>query len=158
MPNVPTDVFQYIDMKGPSDCWRWLGPFGGRATDRRPYFMAQGRRTMAYRWVYELVNGIPVPNNQVLRHTCDNGAWPTGCCNPYHLIPGSVQDNSNDMMERERHGLPKTARNGIRRLLEEGRSQQDIATLYGVSRETISAIATRRVYKRDSTDEDERQS
>ena len=150
MSNDPTDVFKYIEMLSPSECWKWRGSFGGRADDRRPYWMCQGRRTMAYRWVYELVNGVSVPEGQVLRHTCDRGAWPTGCCNPYHLVPGSSQDNMNDMMERERHGLPKTARNAIRRLLEEGRTQQDIATLYGVSRETISAIATMRVYKRDT--------
>ena len=153
MPNDPTDVFKYIEMLSPNECWRWLGPWGGRATDRRPYFMAHRRRTMAYRWVYELVHGVEVPDGQVLRHTCDNGAWPIGCCNPHHLVPGTTQDNSNDMMERERHGLPKTARNGIRRLLEEGRTQQEIADLYGISRETISAIATQRVYKRDSQED-----
>jgi len=61
----------------------------------------------------------------------------------------------DDMTSRDRHGLPKTARNGIRRLLSEGRTQQEIADLYGVSRETVSAIATGRVYKRDNTDEEE---
>ena len=153
--NTAHDVFKYIDMQSPDQCWRWLGSFGGRSNDRRPYFMYNGKRTMAYRIVYELVNGVPVPEGQVIRHTCDNGAWPIGCCCPYHLVPGSHQDNMDDMMTRERHGLPKTARNGIRRLLEQGRTQQEIATMYGVSRETISAIATQRVYKRDSTDEEE---
>jgi hypothetical protein len=153
MPNEPTDVFALIDMKGPDECWAWKGSWGGRATDRRPYFMAAGRRTMSYRWVWELVNGTPVPDGQVLRHTCDNGAWPIGCSNPYHVIPGSAQENSNDMMERERHGLPKTVRNAIRTLLDQGKTQQEVADQWGVSRETISAIATQRVYKMDSKDE-----
>lgn len=153
MVNEPTDVFALIDMKDPQSCWAWKGGWGGRATDRRPYFMANGRRTMAYRWVWELVNGVPVPDGQVLRHTCDRGAWPTGCCNPYHVIPGSVQDNSNDMMERERHGLPKTVRNAIRTLLDQGKTQQEVADQWGVSRETISAIATQRVYKMDGRED-----
>lgn len=153
MPNEPTDVFKHIEMLTPDQCWRWLGPWGGRSTDRRPYFMANGKRTMAYRWVYELVNGTAVPDGQLLRHTCDNGSWPIGCCNPFHIIPGSHQDNMDDMTRRDRHGLPKTARDGIRRLLDQGRTQQEVADLYGISRETVSAIATGRVYKRDSDDQ-----
>jgi DNA-binding XRE family transcriptional regulator len=50
------------------------------------------------------------------------------------------------MTSRSRHGLPKNVIKAIRRLIEEGRTQAEIAALYGVSRETISAIATRRVY------------
>jgi DNA-binding XRE family transcriptional regulator len=53
------------------------------------------------------------------------------------------------MMERERHGLPKTVRNAIRTLLDQGKTQQEVADQWGVSRETISAIATQRVYKMD---------
>jgi DNA-binding transcriptional regulator LsrR (DeoR family) len=60
---------------------------------------------------------------------------------------GTVQDNSDDMVARQRHGMPKTVVRAIRTLLEQGRTQQDIADLYGVSRETISAIATQRAHK-----------
>jgi transcriptional regulator len=61
---------------------------------------------------------------------------------------GTVQQNSDDMMERERHGLTKSVVKAIRTLLDQGRTQQDIADLYGVKRETVSAIATARVYKK----------
>ena len=57
MSNSPTDVFSFIQMKGTDECWPWTGPYGGRASDRRPYFQAAGRRRIAYRWVYELVHG-----------------------------------------------------------------------------------------------------
>lgn len=144
--NDPVDVFKHIEMSGPDDCWCWQGAWGGRARDRRPYFMANRRRTLAYRWVWELVNG-PIPDGQLILHSCDNGGWPIGCCQPKHMRLGSVQDNSNDMMQRERHGLPATAVAAIRRLLDRGDTQQVIAERYGVSRETISAIATGRVYK-----------
>jgi DNA-binding XRE family transcriptional regulator len=53
----------------------------------------------------------------------------------------------DDMKRRERHGLPGTAVRAIRRLLDQGDTQQSIADKFGVSRETISAIATGRVYK-----------
>lgn len=148
LPNEPSDIFGLIDMReGPNACWRWNGTWGGPRRERRPYYTVAGRRTMAYRWVWELVSGDTLGRDQSVLHSCDNGGWPVGCCNPAHLRIGTVQDNSNDMMARERHGLPQTVVKAIRRLIERGQTQEAIAELYGVSRETISAIATRRVYK-----------
>ena len=48
------------------------------------------------------------------------------------------------MKERERHVLPATIVRSIRKLRTEGKTQQEVAELYGVSRETISAIDTGR--------------
>jgi transcriptional regulator with XRE-family HTH domain len=59
---------------------------------------------------------------------------------------GTHQDNMDDMTSRGRHGLPATAIRAIRKLLDQGVIQQEIADRYGVSRETISAVATGRVY------------
>tara|TARA_R100000306_G_C4298050_1_gene103630 strand:- start:288 stop:479 length:192 start_codon:yes stop_codon:yes gene_type:complete len=53
----------------------------------------------------------------------------------------------NDMKERERHGMPKTVVRAILKLRNEGKTQEDIANLYGISRETISAIETGRSHK-----------
>ena len=60
---------------------------------------------------------------------------------------GSNADNNDDAVTRQRTGMPHTVIRAIRTLLEQGRCQQDIAALYGVSRETVSAIATQRTYK-----------
>lgn len=145
--NDPKDIFKFIVMRGNDECWEWLGTWGGRSRDRRPYFMADGRRTMAYRWVWELVNGQRISSDQLVLHSCDNGGYPVGCCNPHHMRIGNNVDNANDMTERQRHGLPHHVIRAIRTLLQQGRTQQEVADLYGVSRETISAIATQRVYK-----------
>jgi transcriptional regulator len=59
---------------------------------------------------------------------------------------GTHDDNMQDMTGRARHGLSHSVVRAIRKLLEQGRTQEEIATLYGVSREAISAIATRRAY------------
>ena len=148
MPNEPIDVFKFIEMRGKDDCHPWLGAWGGRHRDKRPYFMAAGRRTMAYRWVWELVTGEPIPEGQMVLHSCDNGGYPVGCCNFNHMRLGSVQENSDDMTSRQRVGLPHTVVRAIRRLIEQGMTQQDIANRYALSRETVSAIATGRIYKR----------
>jgi hypothetical protein len=144
--NTPLDVFKLVEMRTPTECWPFTGAWGGRAEDRRPYFQSQGRRTMAYRWVFELMHG-PIPAGQMVLHSCDQGGWPIGCCNPHHLRLGVAAENSKDMTDRQRHGLPATVVRAIRRLLETGTTQQEIANRYGLTRETVSAIATRRAYK-----------
>ena len=145
MHRDPVDVFKYITMRGVDECWSWSGTWGGRERDKRPYFQCNGRRTMAYRWVWELVNG-PIPAGLLILHSCDQGGYPVGCTNPAHMRLGDVQENSDDMKARERHGLPKTIVRAIRKLLDQGRSQASIADLYGMSRENVSAIATGRTY------------
>jgi hypothetical protein len=127
--NDPADVFRYYAMGNDDECWIYTGnAWGGQAREKRPYFMAQGRRQIAYRWIYELVNGVTLTPDQLILHSCDKGGYPVGCGNPAHMRIGTVR--------------------AIRTLIEQGRTQQEIADLYGVSRETISAIATTRVYKK----------
>jgi hypothetical protein len=152
--NLPTDVFKHIDMKGgdPDVCWPWMGKLN--AKDGRPYITINSLRRPAYCIVLELHSGVP-QKAQVVRHNCDNPI----CCNPHHLVWGTHQDNMNDMKERDRHGLPKTVVRAILRLRAEGKTQSEIAELYGVSREAISAIDTGRgkkltPIKRVDTEED----
>ena len=53
----------------------------------------------------------------------------------------------DDMKQRQRHGLTHHAVRAIRRLLATGHTQQEIADNFGVSRETVSAIANDRLYQ-----------
>jgi len=142
------NVFSLYDMQTirPDGCWVWGGAVGGRSTEPRPYIQVEGKRYLAYRLVYELVHGVTLDRSQLLLHSCDNGSMPIGCGNPAHLSIGTVQNNSDDMTKRERHGLNHHTVRGVRKLIAEGRLHKDIAELYGVSRETISAIATRRAH------------
>lgn len=141
--NKPTDVFTKIDMHNGDTtvCWEWKGNVN--AKDGRPYFTVQGKRRPAYNIILTLYSGEPLQENQVARHSCDNPI----CCNPNHLSWGTHQDNMNDMKERERHGLPKIVVKAIRNLLREGRSHKEIAKLYGVARESITAINNERSHK-----------
>ena len=131
--NVPTDVFKNVDMATPDECWPWKGKVN--AKDQRPYLTVSGVRRAAYVIVYELYSGEQALGRYIL-HSCDNSI----CCNPNHLSWGSHQDNMDDMKNRDRHGLPKTVVRAIRKLLDGVETHQQIASLYGVSRETITAI------------------
>lgn len=143
--NKPTDVFKCIDMSGgPDACWPWIK---GLSSSGRPYFDLNGKKVLSYRLTYELFNGFPIPEGQDGRHTCDNEI----CCNPKHLIPGTRQDNMDDMKERERHGLPHNTVRAIKNLLVKNEAtgkptHEAIADIFGVSRETITAIKAGRVY------------
>ena len=155
--NSVDDLWRYVDMRGPDDCWPWLGSWGGRKTHLMPYFSAGGQRWIAYRKVYEMTHGVDLLAAQLMCHSCDCGAHPVGCCNPKHVRIGTHQDNANDAKLRSRFGLPKSVVRNIRALLNRGHTQQNVADTYGCSRETISAIATRRTYNYVlESDDDER--
>jgi len=145
MTNEPEDVFKHADMRSREECWPWLGPFGGRPDRKRPYFMAHRKRTMASRWVWIVTYGA-IPEGMLVLHNCDNGDAPIGCVNPHHMYLGTSEDNTKDMTDRQRHGLTHYVVRNIRRLIDQGRTQKEIGSLYGISRETVSAIATGRVY------------
>tara|TARA_Y100000296_G_C5057886_1_gene198247 strand:- start:99 stop:503 length:405 start_codon:yes stop_codon:yes gene_type:complete len=119
-------------------CWEWKGKLNKK--DGRPYFTMDGKRRPSYSVALEAVKGPPPLDGLIARHSCDNRT----CCNPHHLDWGTKQDNSDDMVERERHGVSQTVVRSIRKLLDQGRSQQAIAELYGISREAVSAISTGR--------------
>lgn len=53
----------------------------------------------AHQYVFEKVKG-PIPAGSVVRHTCDHPI----CVNPRHLILGTYAQNSQDSVERQRHG------------------------------------------------------
>ena len=132
--NSPVDVFRHIDMGHNDQCWEWRGRVNEK--DGRPYFTVAGKRRAAYVIVLELHTGQKAQKNKMAIHSCDNRT----CCNPFHLSWGTHQDNMNDMKERERPGLNRTVVRAILKLIEDGRSHEDIAGLYGISREAVTAI------------------
>ena len=131
--NDTRDVFRFIDMGSKDECWPWKNKVN--AKDGRPYITIQGTRRPSYVIVLELYSGEQADGRYAL-HSCDNKI----CCNPHHLSWGSHQSNMDEMKERERHGLPKIVVRAITKLIDEGKTQQEIADLYGISREAISAI------------------
>ena len=131
-----------VDRRGPDECWPWLG-----ATARNGYgkVILDGRLVTATH-VSLMLDGRPRPVGLLVRHTCDNPP----CVNPRHLLAGTVADNSRDMMERGRSPAkltrPQVA--SIKRGLLDGKDRRALASETGVSKSTIDAIATGRVWSR----------
>lgn len=95
-----------------SDCWPWLAACN---SDGYGATSIGGIQLRAHRVAFF----IEFKRQPVLdcRHECDNPP----CCNPYHLVEGTCQDNADDMVSRgrslagERH---KQARIGESQVME----------------------------------------
>lgn len=123
-------------------CLVWQG-----AKNARGYGVCRirGITGLAHRFAFEAAGNALPGRPTLLRHTCDNRA----CVNPQHLLPGSPQDNSDDMRirGRHRHGaahhnalLCETDVREIRYRAGIGENQAAIAKLFGVSGSVVSEI------------------
>lgn len=128
-------------------CWEWT-----RVCNQHRYgqLRVAGRMVYAHRLAYELGVG-PIPAGMHVLHQCDNPR----CINPAHLSTGTRSQNMKECSERGRARIPKPVKRGeengaskllevdvrsIRRLLAQGRTQQEIAGRFGVTQRTISDI------------------
>lgn len=93
------DVWQYIDRKGPDECWPWTrgkteSGYGAVSLD-----LGSGRRQYGAHVLVAYLRGGSLPGRGlVVRHVCDNPI----CCNPAHLVVGTQAENVRDMVVRGR--------------------------------------------------------
>ena len=92
------------DQRDPGECWEWTGSLLGSeygririeptpeigGCDGAPFAPAP----VVSHWLFI----GPVPEGQVVRHTCDNPP----CVNPAHLLTGTQADNIRDRDQRGR--------------------------------------------------------
>jgi len=122
--NVPTDVFQHIDMNPihPNTCWLWTAGVNGKGI---PYFQVDGKKIIAYRLVYKLTHDEwDIDNSrELICHQCKdaNGIAVDNplCCHPDHMKPGTHLDNMLEMASRGRTGLTIDALRDILMLREQ---------------------------------------
>ena len=134
--------------KNKKDCWNWLGakkPSGyGNVRINKKY-------KLAHRVAFELCNG-EIPKCYIVCHVCDNPS----CCNPNHLMLGTIKSNAADMLIKNRQKTSISAARGvnngmsklndsdvirIRQIYEmKEKNQYELALLFGVSQPAIGAI------------------
>lgn len=88
-------LWKRIDKNGPTGCWIWTG---GVNVHGYGQIMENGKNLRVHRVVWERLVG-PIPSGMILCHACD---WPP-CCNPAHMFVGTMQDNTQDMMQKGRN-------------------------------------------------------
>ena len=127
---------------GPDACWPWTG--GRKETGYGNFFVKRdtpgknGRMLFvnAHKFAYLISKG-DVPTGMVVRHTCD---YPP-CCNPVHLIPGTMKMNIADGIER---GRINPSANGKRGAALGGQTSGQKAALF--RDEDVTAIIYARAY------------
>lgn len=128
--------------KAPNGCWNFTGLLSGGHGDAKYGVISHGYRNLyAHRIAYEDAKGT-IPEGLQVCHSCDN----TICCNPDHLFLGTIQENTQDSLEKGRRARgTKNSQNKLTELqaLEIRASTESGVVLgvrYGVSRTQISNI------------------
>jgi hypothetical protein len=147
------DRFLQKVLKNANDCWIW------QASTRKAgsgfiygQFSFNGYPEWAHRASYLIFKG-EIPTGLQVCHKCDV----TMCVNPDHLFLGTQRDNMQDMLTKERdaqvgernHSAILTNENVIlaRKLSKEGLSHPKIASLFNVSRWTITEAVIGNTWK-----------
>lgn len=138
--------WEKVEIRSDKECWEWKACINKRGYG---FFMLGRTSVVAYKCAWYFVKG-DVPEGLLLRHTCDN----TKCCNPYHLIPGTVQDNSDDMVSRGRsmkgvkNPLAKLDDQKVREIRLKGlyKKQTELSQEYGVTRRVIRMVLNRETW------------
>lgn len=129
------------------DCWNWLGakkPTGyGNVRINKKYMLT-------HRVAFELAHGA-IPSPYIVCHICDNPS----CCNPAHLMLGTIKSNAADMLIKNRQKKHSISTRGskninsklteadipmIRLLHDKGESQKSIAEIFGVTPPAIRSV------------------
>lgn len=98
------------------------------------------RMTKAHQLAYRAGNGS-IPIGMLVRHTCDVRA----CINPKHLVLRTVQDNSDDMIERGRSAKQSNTHaklnwDKVDSIRGSTKSVRELAEEYGVQEKQIIRI------------------
>lgn len=128
-----------------SGCWLWSG-----AGDRYGQFLINGKPRPAHRVSWQIYRGV-IPKAKMVLHRCDVGF----CVNPEHLFLGDQSDNMRDRSAKGRHNARRGAGVNTAKLTLEnvlairgsGESRAVLAQTYGVTKDTIWEIQTRKTWR-----------
>lgn len=148
-----------VNKKTENECWEWIGTVRNKRSGYGHIRLTKQRKTVyASRLslsIYEKLNDIP-NSNILCCHKCDNPI----CVNPNHLFWGSHLNNVQDMIKKNRRVIScsKGENNGfsklkedeireIKKLINEGYNNKEIAKVYNVTHSNISSIKLNKTWK-----------
>jgi hypothetical protein len=126
-----------------NECWECISHF----QKKHGYMQISRNKKFQYmhRYVHEIYNGKIAKGLDVM-HLCDNPK----CINPSHLKTGTHKDNMNDMFNKNRRDNNKISNSKkklnekqlfeIKKLLLEGKTLEEIASLFNITHPTVGSI------------------
>lgn len=119
-------------------CWLWQ-----MSCTRDGYGLLKWNKITqrAHRLAYTAFIG-EIPEGNIVRHTCDTPQ----CCNPKHLVVGTVQDNVNDMIKRgrgaygEKHPSARLTWDDVAAIRSSSEPVSVLVDTYGISESQIRRI------------------
>lgn len=108
-------LFTYVTINKETNCYEWKGS-KSKEYGQMNY---RGRMQLTHRLSYAFSRGIPMHEMEELRkeyklivmHKCDNPI----CINPEHLRLGSLKDNQNDSVSKNRNNNQNSIRTHCRK-------------------------------------------
>lgn len=138
-----------IAKAGIDDCWLWNG-----ARTRQGYgcLTHLGKPMLAHRAAYKCAFGTD-PVGFIVMHKCDNPP----CCNPRHLVLGTVGENNRDRHEKRRskggaspgETNPSAILNSeaVKEIYQSSETHSALARKYGVVQQSIYDIRVGRNWR-----------
>jgi hypothetical protein len=130
-----------------SGCWLWIGTLNSDGYGEVNWVVIGGR-DFVHRISWRLFRG-PLANGEQVLHSCD-----TRCCvNPDHLYKGNHKINmldrnaKNRQAKGERHGRAKLSEAQVIAIINDPRTQYEIARDYSVTRTQVSLIKSGKSWK-----------
>lgn len=126
----------------PTECWVFCG---GKVGQYGSIGYKTGAR-LAHRVMYSETVG-PIPSGMCVLHKCDTPA----CVNPAHLFVGTVQDNVDDCVSKDRHTRGELSPNAkmndakvleLRERYSHGEGTASLAKRFGINQKVALGIAT----------------
>lgn len=143
--NTIESVWSNIAITHQDQCWLWKLSVTDRGYGQASF---NGKIIRAHRLIFKLTNGYLPP---VVMHTCDNPP----CCNPNHLVAGTIKLNMEDMVKKGRSSrgedhhknkLSKLDIITIRKLCSEKISRKEIADRFGINQSYVGFIKARKTW------------
>ena len=144
-------------------CWEYNGAKDRDGYGAHSYLIEDGTRIKvgAHRFMM-LIQGTVIPPDYVVCHKCDNPS----CVNPAHLFVGTVDDNNQDKVRKNRNSRFPGSKNAMSKINEEtarkikseaivgqsvgynnGSNIKQVAAKYNVCTETVRKIAQSETWK-----------
>lgn len=130
-------------------CWLWTAGVDKDGYGRFKAAVNGVSVARAHRFSLMYHTGEVLDRHQLAMHSCDNPP----CCNPDHLSAGSASENARDMVAKGRHIAGKRAQSAkvsklsedqVIKILMDRRKYEDIAADYGIHKQHVLLIKTRK--------------